>query len=121
MGRLSVQDRSARRTPQPLSPLEQDDDPAPGRAELEGALQLGDNADLGPQGVRAGAYARVYISAVAKKLPPSEYVQSTGQSLVMRVPRGSKLPEATLEWKVPEVWNAFERNRARAYAVAFAT
>jgi len=25
----------------------------------------------------------------------------------------------TLEWKVPQVWNAFERNRARAYAVAF--
>ena len=24
-----------------------------------------------------------------------------------------------LEWKVPEIWNAFVRNRARAYAVAF--
>ena len=67
----------------------------------------------------AGAYARVYISAVAQKLPPSEYIQSTGYSLVLNVPRGRQLPEMTLEWKVPEVWNAFERNRARAYAVAF--
>ena len=25
----------------------------------------------------------------------------------------------TAEWRVPPVWNAFERNRARAYAVAF--
>ena len=67
----------------------------------------------------AGAYARVYISALAKKLPPSKYVESTGHSLKLNVPKGSKLPAMTLEWKIPEVWNAFERNRARAYAVAF--
>jgi hydrogenase large subunit len=35
------------------------------------------------------------------------------------VAKGEALPEMTLEWRVPEVWNAFERNRARAYAVAF--
>ncbi len=67
----------------------------------------------------AGAYARVYISALAKKLPPSEYFESTGHSLKLHVPKGVKLPAMTLEWKVPKVWNAFERNRARAYAVAF--
>jgi len=67
----------------------------------------------------AGAYARVYLSALAKKLPESPYVHSTGSSLVMQVAKGESLPEMTLEWKVPEVWNAFERNRARAYAVAF--
>jgi hydrogenase large subunit len=67
----------------------------------------------------AGAYARVYISALAGKIPDSRYVQSTGGSLVIHVPNGSRLPASTLEWKVPRVWNAFERNRARAYAVAF--
>lgn len=67
----------------------------------------------------AGAYARVYISALAKKLPDSPYVKSTGHSLVMHVPKGKNLPARTLEWKVPKVWNAFERNRARAYAIAF--
>ena len=67
----------------------------------------------------AGAYSRVYISALAKKLPPSKYVESTGHSLKLNVPKGSKLPAMTLEWNVPDVWNAFERNRARAYAVAF--
>ncbi|MEO6238497.1 MAG: nickel-dependent hydrogenase large subunit, partial [Vicinamibacterales bacterium] len=35
-----------------------------------------------------------------------------------RVPKGA-LPEMELEWHVPEVWNAFERNRARAHCVAF--
>jgi hydrogenase large subunit len=66
----------------------------------------------------AGAYARVYITALAKKIPKSEYIESTGHSLKINVP-AAKLPAMTLEWKVPPVWNAFERNRARAYAVAF--
>ena len=53
------------------------------------------------------------------KLPQSAFVQSTGHSLILRVPKGEERPERTFEWKPPEVWNAFERNRARAYAVAF--
>ncbi|RUM52063.1 MAG: cytochrome C [Methylococcus sp.] len=66
----------------------------------------------------AGAYARVYLSAMAQKIPPSDYVQSTGHSLIMNVAK-DKLPEMKLEWKIPPIWNAIERNRARAYAVAF--
>jgi hydrogenase large subunit len=66
----------------------------------------------------AGAYARVYISAVAGKLPKSDYVESTGTSLNLNV-AAAALPEKRLEWKVPQNWNAFERNRTRAYAVAF--
>ncbi|MGP1398069.1 MAG: nickel-dependent hydrogenase large subunit [Inquilinaceae bacterium] len=67
----------------------------------------------------AGAYARVYLSALANKLPSSDYVQSTGSSLKLNVPAGQDLPAMELEWHVPDVWNAFERNRARAYAVGF--
>ena len=66
----------------------------------------------------AGAYARVYISALAGKLPKSDYVASTGKSLKLNIP-GAVLPAMELEWKPPAKWNAFERNRARAYAVAF--
>ena len=66
----------------------------------------------------AGAYARVYISALAGKLPKSDYVESTGTSLKLNV-ASAALPERLLEWKVPQHWNAFERNRTRAYAVAF--
>lgn len=65
-----------------------------------------------------GAYARLYISALAQKMPSSEFVTSTGRSLVFHVPSG-KLPGQRLEWVVPKIWNALERNRARAYAVAF--
>ena len=56
-----------------------------------------------------GAYARLYISALARRMPESAFMESTGRSLVFE----------GLEWHVPDVWNAFERNRARAYAVAF--
>jgi hydrogenase large subunit len=65
-----------------------------------------------------GAYARLYISALARKLAANAFVESTGHSLVFNIP-ASKLPAERLEWHVPKIWNAFERNRARAYAVAF--
>ena len=67
-----------------------------------------------------GAYARLYLSALAGQTPKSEFLESTGRAMRFRV-RGHRKgrARADLEWSVPVVWNAFERNRARAYAVAF--
>ena len=65
-----------------------------------------------------GAYARVWNTAVAKKIPANSFIESTGKSLKILVPKGA-LPETELEWKVPPDWNAFERNRGRAYAFAY--
>lgn len=70
------------------------------------------------QTFEAGAYSRMYISALARKLPKSNYFESTGSSMVLNLPKG-KTPAQQLTWRIPPVWNAFERNRARAYAVAF--
>jgi hydrogenase large subunit len=70
------------------------------------------------QAFEAGAYARLWITAAAQKIRPNPFIEATGTSLRFKLPR-SALPEVELEWKIPEVWNAFERNRARAYAVAF--
>jgi hydrogenase large subunit len=69
-------------------------------------------------GMEAGCYSRLWNTAVAQKLPKNQFLESTGHSLKVRVPRGA-LPEMELEWHVPGVWNAFERNRARAHCVAF--
>ncbi|HXG54876.1 MAG TPA: nickel-dependent hydrogenase large subunit [Vicinamibacterales bacterium] len=69
-------------------------------------------------GMEAGCYARLWNTAVAQKMPKNPFIESTGHSLKVRVPKGA-LPEMELEWHVPEVWNAFERNRARAHCVAF--
>jgi hydrogenase large subunit len=69
-------------------------------------------------GMEAGCYARLWNTAVAQKLPANPFIESTGRSLKVRVPKGA-LPEMELEWQVPGIWNAFERNRARAHCVAF--
>ncbi|HXG90472.1 MAG TPA: nickel-dependent hydrogenase large subunit [Vicinamibacterales bacterium] len=69
-------------------------------------------------GMEAGCYARLWNTAVAQKLPSNPFIEATGHSLKVRVPKGA-LPEMELEWHVPKVWNAFERNRARAHCVAF--
>jgi hydrogenase large subunit len=68
--------------------------------------------------VEAGAYARLLITAMAQKHPQNEFYEATGTSLRMRVPKGL-LPQREVEWHVPEVWNAFERNRGRAYHYLF--
>ncbi len=70
------------------------------------------------QVVEAGAYARLFTTAMARKLPQNDFVEATGHSLRMRVPKG-EVPAAELEWHMPDVWNAFERNRGRAYHYMF--
>jgi hydrogenase large subunit len=68
--------------------------------------------------MEAGAYARLWNTAVAQKLPWTRYLEATGTSLRIHVPRASK-PAMDLEWHVPRDWNAFERNRARAYCLPY--
>ena len=66
----------------------------------------------------AGAYVRLLMTAKAGKLPPNDFIEATGSSLRMRVPKGLT-PEVEVEWHVPPVWNALERNRGRAYHYLF--
>ncbi len=70
------------------------------------------------QVVEAGAYARLFLTAMARKLPSNDFIEATGESLKMVIPKGVT-PEIEVEWRVPEVWNAFERNRGRAYHYLF--
>ncbi len=64
--------------------------------------------------VEAGVYGRIWTTAAAGKIPDNPFIQSTGASLRMLLPKGTG-PETSLEWRIPERWNAIERNRARAY------
>jgi len=68
--------------------------------------------------MEAGAYSRMYLTAKAQKAPASQYLENTGHSMKIRVPKYN-LPAAELEWKIPTHWNAFERNRARAYCIPY--
>lgn len=66
----------------------------------------------------AGCYSRLWSAAAARKLPENRYLEATGHSMRMILPRG-KLPEMEIEWHIPSDWNAFERNRARAYCIPY--
>lgn len=70
------------------------------------------------QVVEAGTYARMWMTAAARKLPHTRFMEATGTSLKLHVPK-TLLPAMELEWKIPEVWNAFERNRNRAYHILY--
>jgi hydrogenase large subunit len=65
-----------------------------------------------------GPLARLWSTALGR-LVDTEYVKSTGSSVLISLPRSEKLPEMTLEWKIPKWSNALERNRARTYFVAY--
>ncbi len=68
--------------------------------------------------METGPYSRMWNTAVARKRPHSDFIEATGHSLKLRLPK-AVTPELELEWHVPQEWNALERNRARAYAVAY--
>jgi len=69
--------------------------------------------------LEAGPLPRMWITALAKKVP-----ESTGSSIKFTLPAGTvagyKIPqELAMEWKIPGSMNAMERIRARAYFHAF--
>lgn len=66
-----------------------------------------------------GAIARLWATALAG-LVDTPYVKATGNSVVMNLPKSGQYPETRLEWTVPRWSNAVERDRARAYFVAYA-
>jgi hydrogenase large subunit len=65
-----------------------------------------------------GPFARLYVTALAG-LVNTPYVQSTGSSVKISLPKSEKLPEQTVEWMIPQWSNAIERDRARVYFVAY--
>ena len=68
--------------------------------------------------MEAGAYARLYITAKANKVVSRRFVEPTGHSMILHVPKHN-LPATTMEWHIPKDWNAFERNRARAFCIPY--
>jgi len=68
--------------------------------------------------VEAGAYVRMFTTAMAQQQPENPFMQATGTSMRMSIPKGFT-KAADVEWRVPDTWNAFERNRGRAYHYLF--
>lgn len=70
--------------------------------------------------METGAGARLWITALAQKTSNRGFMEPTGRSMLFGMPQAG-LPQAELEWVVPETWNAIERNRARAYSLVQST
>ena len=68
--------------------------------------------------METGPYSRMWNTALAQEIPENDFIEATGHSLKLRLPKAAT-PALDLEWRIPEDWNALERNRARAYAMAY--
>ena len=72
-----------------------------------------------PLDTGGGPLARLWATALAG-LVDTPYVKSTGKSVTITLPRTASSGEMQLEWKVPKWANTIERDRARAYFMAYA-
>ncbi|MEU6096926.1 nickel-dependent hydrogenase large subunit [Streptomyces sp. NPDC047079] len=72
-----------------------------------------------PLDTGGGPLARLWSTAL-NGLVDTPYVKATGHSVRISLPKSEKLPEMTLEWKIPKWSNTLERDRARPYFVAYA-
>jgi hydrogenase large subunit len=66
-----------------------------------------------------GALARLWATAL-NGMVNTGYIESTGKSVKIRLPKTAKKGETELEWHIPKWSNALERNRARSYFQAYA-
>jgi hydrogenase large subunit len=66
-----------------------------------------------------GPIARLWATAL-NRLVDIGYIQSTGQSVKINLPKTALLPETSFEWHIPKWSNAIERDRARTYFQAYA-
>jgi len=66
-----------------------------------------------------GPIARLWSTALSG-LVNTDYVQATGHSVKIQLPRTALKPATEYEWKIPQWSNAIERNRARTYFQAYA-
>src|ERR671926_327251 len=101
--------------------------PAPQKRDLDGGKyswvmsprwldkRTGDHLALDTGG---GPLARLWATALAG-LVDTPYVKSTGHSVTIDLPKTPGMPEMNLEWNIPKWSNAIERDRARAYFVAY--
>ncbi|HLX88375.1 MAG TPA: nickel-dependent hydrogenase large subunit [Acidimicrobiales bacterium] len=66
-----------------------------------------------------GPIARLWSTALSG-LVHTGFIEATGHSVEINLPRTALKPEVKLEWKIPQWSNAIERDRARSYFQAYA-
>lgn len=112
----------------PRHPWNQTTLPKPQKRDLEGGKyswvmsprwywnKTGEHLALDTGG---GPLARLWATALAARVN-TPFVQATGRSVKIQLPRTATLGDMELEWKIPKWANTLERDRARAYFIAYA-
>jgi hydrogenase large subunit len=75
--------------------------------------------DYLPLDTGGGPLARLWATALAARVDTGS-VKATGRSVRIELPKTQNFGEMTFEWKVPQWANTIERDRARAYFIAYA-
>jgi hydrogenase large subunit len=94
--------------------------PKPGNPERQGKCTWATAPRWKGAAMETGPGARLWITAAAEKLTNRGFMEPSGRGLRFGLPQAA-LPQAEIEWHIPETWNAFERNRARAYSLVQST
>ncbi len=102
----------------PYHPWNKETKPRPGGQNWREKYTWSTSPRWDRQVFEAGAYVRIWNTAAAGKLRPNPFMESTGHSLKLQLPKAA-MAEMEMEWKIPADWNAFERNRARAYCIPY--
>ena len=115
---LQAQDRSVGQPAVAVASVEQGDDPKPTATSWKEKYSWSTAPRWDRLAMETRAYSRIWVAAQAPHYRKSNFIESTGSSLKIHLPKAD-LPNTEIEWKVPETWGAFERNRARAYCILY--
>ncbi len=102
----------------PWHPWNKETAPAPAPRDWKGKYSWCAAPRWDREPMETGPLARLWINA-ASGAQNCEFIIPARRALEISLPKGQR-PVATLLWMIPERPNALERNRARAYQVAYA-
>jgi hydrogenase large subunit len=103
----------------PFHPWNKKTLPDPSGRNWKGRYSWGTSPRWDCEPMETGPIARLWVSSLAKKLKNEFIFASTG-GLEMELPK-LEGPSRRLRWRIPERPNALERNRARAYQIAYSS
>ena len=101
----------------PFHPWNKETIPSPGGRNWKERYTWSTAPRWDREAMEMGPLARQWVTALGGKLD-NEFIHATADGLAINVIKG-QLDEATLHWRIPERVNTLERNRARAYHIAY--
>ena len=103
----------------PYHPWNKETIPKPGATNWKEKYSWSTSPRWDRQAMETGAYSRIWVAAMSQDhYQHDRFIHPTGSSLIFELPKAT-LNGGPVEWKIPETWGAFERNRARAHCVLF--